>query len=191
MQHLFQVFAIYFSLFLLTETCGCPATLYTNYAPSKPYIFRDKFGNINGLLPYIVNNLTSFACGICKRTTNAGLSALDFNKNGKNGWAEKRSISDVQRDIDSYVYVSFPILGQQELTYFLGNAFVPVIKHPGVVFFIIKESLDQQVASMIKSVLDIWPIVVINVLMIAVAGIIIWSLVSRALIFFFFAIGHD
>ena len=143
-----------------------------------PYIHRDNLGNVQGLLPDIITNMSDSACGVCERSTNNGLTRIDYSNNGKNGWAEKSTIMDIQRDIDSYVQASFPLLGRQELTHYLGFAFVPVIKHPGVVFFIIKESLDEQVSAMMKSLFSVWPIIFINGLLIVMTGIIIWSLVS-------------
>ena len=171
----------FFVIFI--ETCACPPTIHTNYASMLPYIHRDKSGNIKGLLPYIITNMSDFACGGCKRSTNNCLTVINYSNNGKNGWAEKSTIMDVKRDIDSYVQVSFPLLGRQELTHYLGFAFVPVIKHPGVVFFIIKESLDEQVSAMMKSIFSVWPIIFINGLLIVMTGIIVWSLVSFQVLF--------
>ncbi len=162
------------TLQLFSETCSCPPIIYTNYAASKPYIYKDNDGKMKGLFADMLQNLTSYACGGCKTRT----SVLDFVTNGKNGWAEKKSLTEMKKDIDDYVHLSFPIFGSTVLETYNGYAFVSVFPHPGVVYYIIKDTLAKQVSGMISSVLNTWPIFLINVLLITMSGFCIWALVS-------------
>ena len=151
--------------------------MYTNFAASAPYIYRDSKGNINGLFASILSNLTQYTCGTCKRSPE---SQLDYKNNGKNGWAEKQSLREMKKDIDNYVDISFPVFGSNELTTYYGFSFVPVFSHPGVVYFIIKDSIQDQIANMMRGVLETWPIFAVNVVLLTLAGYIIWALVSIA-----------
>ncbi|XP_065061575.1 uncharacterized protein LOC135688582 isoform X2 [Rhopilema esculentum] len=153
------------------DTCPCPEVIYTNFAASSPYMFRDKNGEIKGLIASILKNMTSSVCGTCKR---APMSVLSFKSNGKNGWAEKRSIKEMKMDIDDYVHMSFPIFGNSELDLYNGYAFVPLFSHPGVIYFIIKDTLAEQIRGMILNVLNTWPIFLINMLLIILSGFCIW-----------------
>lgn len=130
---------------------------------------------MQGLLVEILNNATVFTCGYCQRPKQ---TTIDFTKNGKNGWAEKRSLNEMKKDIDDYVHVSFPVFGSTELTSYYGYAFVPVFSHPGVVYFIIKDSLMDQANQMLSDVFNTWPIFFINLLFVTISGFIIWGLVS-------------
>ena len=130
---------------------------------------------MQGLFVKMLNNVTDFTCGNCQRPKK---TAINFIKNGKNGWAEKKSLNEMKKDIDDYVHVSFPVFGGTELTSYYGYAFVPVFSHPGVVYFIIKDSVTDQVNRMISDVFSTWPIFLINLLFVTISGYIIWSLVS-------------
>ena len=164
------------------DTCACPEIIYTNFAASAPYMYRDQNGNMNGLIIDVLQNMTSYACGNCKRAEGTRLSVLS---NGKNQWAEKRSLNDMKKDIDDNVHTSFPIFGSSERVSYNGYAFVPLFSHPGVIFYIIKDPLRTQVIGMIKNVFNTWPIILINLLMIVISGFIIWALVSYTLKLFY------
>ncbi len=130
--------------------------------------------------------ITSYTCRGCKNQK----STLDFVSNGKNGWAEKKSIREMKKDIDDYVQLSFPVFGSSELDFYNGYAFVPVFPHPGMVYFIIKDTLAKTVGGMIITVLKTWPIFLINVLFITLSGFFIWALVSPLILhaLFFYSI---
>ena len=130
---------------------------------------------MKGLIVDILQNMTSFACGICKR---ARQTSINFANNGKNYWAEKRSLKEMKKDIDNSVHASFPIFGNREVTSYNGNEFVPLFRHPGVIYYIIKDPLKAQVLAMIKNILNTWPIFLLNLLLIILSGIAIWALVS-------------
>ena len=76
---------------MFSETCSCPDVIYTNYAALKPYIYRDTQGNMVGIFENLLKNITSAICGLC----NGRSGRIDFINDGKNGWAEKKSIAQV------------------------------------------------------------------------------------------------
>ena len=164
-----------FKLQFFLETCACPPIIYTNYAASAPYIYKDSLGNRKGLLVDILENATRYTCDACKRST----TIIDYVNNGKNGQAEKRSLNEVKKDIDNFVQISFPAFGSTELTTYYGFPFTPVFSHPGVVYYIIKDSMNDIVVKMMGNIFRTWPIFLINVLLVILSGYIIWALVSK------------
>ena len=67
--------------------------IYTNYAQTKPYIYRDAEGNMHGLFKTLLQNITKNVCGMC----NGKSSTIDYVRDGKNGWAEKQSTVQVTK----------------------------------------------------------------------------------------------
>lgn len=104
---------------------------------------------------------------------------VDFVNNGKNGAAEKISLNAMKNDIDGYIGVSFPAFGSTELETYYGYQFVPVFSHPGVVFYIIKDAMADQLQKMMDNVIRTWPIFLVNILFIILSGYFIWALVSN------------
>ena len=151
--------------------------MYTNFAASAPYMYRDSHGTMKGLIIDVLQNMTVHACGKCNRTRQTILNVVS---NGKNYWAEKRSLKDMKKDIDESVHASFPIFGSSHMMSYNGYEFVPLFPHPGVIYYIVKDSLATQVLAMIKNILNTWPIFLFNILLILISGVIIWALVSFA-----------
>ena len=130
---------------------------------------------MRGLIVDVLQNMTSHACSICNRVRQ---TSINFANNGKNYWAEKRSMKEMKKDIDNNVHASFPIFGNSEVTSYYGYEFVPLFRHPGVIYYIIKDSLKAQVLEMTNNILNTWPIFLLNLLLIILSGIAIWALVS-------------
>ena len=164
------------SICFFIETCACPPIIHTNFAASAPYIYRDSSGKRQGLLVDILENATRHTCSSCKNPT---ATVIDYVNNGKNGWAEKSSLNEVKKDIDNFVEISFPAFGSTELTSYYGFPFTPVFAHPGVVYYIIKESMNDLAIKMMSNVFGTWPIFLINILMVILSGYIVWALVSK------------
>ena len=163
------------SLPIPLDTCTCPEVIYTNFAASAPYVHRDPDGTMKGLIIDVLQNMTAQACGKCNRTQQ---TTLNIVSNGKNYWAEKRSLKDMKKDIDDNVHASFPIFGSSHMMTYNGYEFVPLFPHPGVIYYIIKDTLATQVSEMIMNILNTWPIFLLNILLIFISGVIIWVLVS-------------
>ena len=88
----------------------------------------------------------------------------------------------MKRDIDNYIGISFPAFGSTEMTEYYGFGFAPVFSHPGVIYYIIKDSLSDQVLKMLGNVVNTWPIFLINILFITISGYIIWALVRKTFV---------
>jgi len=56
--------------------------------------------------------------------------------------------------------------------------YVSVVEHPGVVLIVRDRVWQEVVIDMIKAILNIWPLVLMNLLIMMVAGFIVWLLVS-------------
>ena len=74
--------------------------------------------------------------------------------------------------------MSFTISGREEMTTFIGKPYVSLIVHPGMVIFMPKPSIPEQVNEMVASLFNLWPIFIINIAFISMAGIIFAALVS-------------
>ena len=84
----------------------------------------------------------------------------------------------MKTDMDDFVHISFPIFGNSEMMAYNGFQFVPLFNHPGVIYYIVKDTLKTKVIGMIRNVLDTWPMLVINALLILLSGYIVWALVG-------------
>ncbi len=80
---------------------------------------------------------------------------------------------------------SFPILGATYGAAYQGHVFVPIVSHPGVVHFVIKEAWTEQAIDVALKIREVWPLFVINILLIIIAGFCIWALVSHQVYVFF------
>ncbi len=79
--------------------------------------------------------------------------------------------------IDDYTHVSFVISGRTELASYLGRPYVAAVDHPGMILFIPKETVAEQVSRSLNLLWNLWPIFVINLVFICLAGIIYFCLV--------------
>ena len=80
--------------------------------------------------------------------------------------------------VDAFTDITFPITGNKLLNEFIGYPFVPLVDHPGVIVIVKEKNVNDIVLDMIMSILGIWPLFVINVVMMSLAGLIMWMLVS-------------
>ena len=158
--------------FLLAETCAFPKVIYTNFASSAPYVYKNASGHIKGLFGDILREVIKSNYSNCEQQ-----ATIDFATNGRNGWAEKKTIIEMKKDAgDSHI--SFPIFGGTYSTTYQGYAFVPVVPHPGVVHFTIKNNLTDQAQDIGKKVWETWPLFSFNVLLLTIVGFCIWAVVS-------------
>lgn len=73
---------------------------------TKPYIYRNGNGNIEGLFAILLQNITRHVCGLC----NGKDSEIDYVNDGKNGWAEKQSTERVTQGIPFFFSIFIFIL---------------------------------------------------------------------------------
>lgn len=81
------------------------------------------------------------------------------------------------RDV-GYVDVSFPIFGGTSGATHQGHVFVPVVQHPGVVHFRIRDTWDEQALDIALKIRETWPLFIIIILLMVIGGFGIWALVS-------------
>ena len=60
---------------------------------------------------------------------------------------------------------------------FTGYPFISIIQHPGVVLIGRDKLWNDVIREMIVAILNVWPLIVLNVLIMIVAGFIVWLLV--------------
>ena len=161
------------------ETCRCPEVISTNYYAVKPYNYYSEDGKLLiGVFPQIIDDMISYVCGKCQRSSGFVDTRLDKFHNGRNALAMKSNAERAVREIDEYTDLSFPIIAQTTLDMFTGYPFIPLINHPGVVVIAKDKSIDEIVADKLMLIFAIWPLMLINVLFMVLAGFIVWVGVS-------------
>ncbi|XP_048586559.1 uncharacterized protein LOC5521005 [Nematostella vectensis] len=165
--------------FTYGETCRCPSVIYTNYWLLSPYT-RPFNSTVSGLLPQIIQNMTAWVCESC--SNGHGPTRLDFrNKDEYGGPALKASMAQVAEDITVGTKISFPLNGNKYMTKYPGGLpFFPLVMSPGVAFLAREETIESSAKSMFFSVLKCFPMIGFSLMLVYIAGFIIWLLDSRA-----------
>ncbi len=81
--------------------------------------------------------------------------------------------------IDQYTHLSFAVSGMKDLEAILDQPYVGAVDHPGMILFVPKETISEKVTATLKLLGSLWPIFVVNIVLIALAGIIFISLVRN------------
>ena len=131
-------------------------------------------------------------CGICNTPNGPRKTVLNLFRDGRKGFALKSSEKKAIAQVDGYTDISFPITANKMLDEFLGYPFVPLIDHPGVIVIVKEKNINDIVIDMIMSILGLWPLFMINLVLMFLAGLVMWMLVCDILIsmFFFFLFFH-
>ena len=166
-----------FIQFLYLETCRCPPLVSSNFVLLPPYLTKTESGELEGPFGKILTDLVEVSCGVCTTSNGDITTKLDKIRNGRNMYAEKSSQLRAVQDIDSFTDLSFPIIGSQLVDEFMGYPFVSLIGHPGVVLIVKDRNINEIVLGMIELILSVWPLIVVNVLMMILAGFLVWLLV--------------
>ena len=103
---------------------------------------------------------------------------MDMKYNGRRSFAQKTIEIQAIQEIDQFTDLTFPVVGSKFLDSFLGYPYVSIVEHPGVVLIVRDKDWQEVVIEMIKAILGIWPLVLMNILVMLVAGFIVWLLVS-------------
>lgn len=160
--------------FRLLETCAYPPVIYTNFYSHAPYVHKNTSGHVNGLFAEILRGLMSPIYNNC---IDRNQSTINFQSDGNENSAEKETLQQMTKDI-GYVDVSFPIFGRTFGATHHGHVFVPVVPHPGVVHFRIRNTWNEQALDITLKIRETWPLFVISILLIIIAGFFVWALVS-------------
>ena len=122
-------------------------------------------------------------CGVCNTPSGPRKTLLDLSRDGRKGFARKSSEKKTIDQIDSFTDISFPITGNKMLDELIGYPFVPLIDHPGVIVIVKEKNVNDIVMDMIVAILGIWPLLLINLVMLCLAGLVMWMLVREHLVF--------
>lgn len=173
---------------IVAETCKCKKVIYTNYYNNPPYVQNsgNTQGVPGGIFPAILKDLIPETCGTCDQITSNHSTEIDFSQNGKNQFAKKRNVDRVLDDIDDFTQLSFQITSIADITGSNDFVFVGVIKYPGAIFLVRKPSTSEHVEKLVGEVFKVLPVLFIDFLMIILAGLIIWALVSYFSLVIFF-----
>ena len=81
--------------------------------------------------------------------------------------------------------ILFPVLGETTSSSIHGAFYVPLIFIPGGTLLYIRDLSAKAVASqLIEAVFQIWPLITIALLLALVAGVVIWFMVCKSVLFF-------
>ena len=98
------------------------------------------------------------------------------------------SITTIVSDPDSLSHLAkngsadlvYPVLGETTSSSVHGSSFVPLKFIPGGTLLYIKDqSAKTFISELTKAVLEVWPLVIVSLLLAFVAGVIIWFMVCR------------
>ena len=163
--------------FYTSETCACPSVMTSTYQVLSPYVTRESDGKLGGILPRLVERMTSSCCTTCSRTV------VNFDHDGQGNLSVKATYPDLVKSIDQATTFAFPIMGYPDTDKYNSHfGFIPAVETPGMVVLVKKQSADNLALTVLKSVLGIWPMLLINVLLAVLAGIVMWMLVCNKLI---------
>ena len=93
--------AIIKRMYLLAETCAFPQVIYTNFVSCAPYVYKNALGHIKGLFAANLQNVVKSNYSNCKQQ-----AAIDFVTNGRNGWAEKKTINEIKKTLENLTSAS-------------------------------------------------------------------------------------
>ena len=124
-----------------------------------------------------MSDVVEQSCGECQTTNGIVKTVLDKDRNGRGVFAEKSSQLRTVEDIDEITDFTFPIISGTFAEEFMGYPFVPLIKYPGMMLIVKDKSINEIVLDMILMILSVWPLILINLLMMILAGYLVWLLV--------------
>lgn len=132
---------------------------------------------LDGIFPTIIRDMITSVCGFCP-DANQNTTTVDLTSNGKYDYASKSTLERVVEDIDDFTQLSFPLSASVKATDSIDMVYVPILKYPGALFIIRKYDIHEHVIHVVVQILQIWPLFVINFMLILFVGAAIWLLVS-------------
>ena len=160
-------------MFCLTlETCDCPSSMTSTFQILPPYVMRKRDGAPGGILPEMIQRMTSLCCVRCSGTV------VSFDQDGLGKTSEKDTYPELLTSLHQSTTFAFPIVGYAGSNKYMSRfGFIPGVESPGMVVMVKKKSAEKITSTVLKSVFGIWPMLAINVLLAVIAGIIMWMLV--------------
>ena len=159
------------------ETCRCPEVVTSSFYLLPPYTYQSKGNGGDGIFIEILRHMIPTICGKCKRRNGIVSTTIDFKHNGRGNYAQKKLEIQAIQEIDAFTDLTFPIIGTEYLDKFLDYPFIPVLEYPGAVVIAKDKEWTEVVNDMIVALLSVWPLIVVNTLIMIVAGFVVWLLV--------------
>ena len=150
-----------------------------NWYESKPYMVKESNGVLSGIFKEIADDMIKKSCSTC----NGIVPKIHYYVTPSGENAEKISELQVKSRIQNGYHISFPIFGRSEMRQFMDNhIFIELVRSPGSAM-IVNGAIDYttKTVNAFKSVIKIWPMILIIIFISIVFGILLWSFVSKLL----------
>ena len=117
------------------------------------------------------------SCGVCNDNKKREIYFFK-SRDGEN--TEKRSEIKLIDSISSKFHINFPVFGQVETTAYMERfIFISVVKSSGSAMIIRDEHvMSAKTTAVFKSVMGVWPVLVLSFFITVMIGILIWFTVS-------------
>ena len=130
-----------------------------------------------GIFPEFLETMVRSVCGNCSSYKDL-TSYYDRTKSGKN--PVKESEMQLKGNVNDDVHFYFPISGLKATTVFQSvYQFVQIVESPGSAFIVVDQSKKPKTKQMINSLFAVWPLMIMILLLMTLAGILIWLTVSN------------
>ncbi|XP_031569306.1 protein sidekick-2-like [Actinia tenebrosa] len=152
------------------ETCRCSKELTTSWYMMEPYVTHNQ-STTSGLIPRILEPLVTWCCGNCYN--GHGQTDINLIHDGQGNNAQKSNATQV---LVPNTDLMFPVYGFYGKTTHEDYGYLSVVTSPGISFI----TLTQEMTSvMFKSTSESWPLFVMMLVMVLLAGVLTWLLDSN------------
>ena len=146
----------------------------TNWYSVPPYMSR-KEGSYEGPFPFILDWVTRTCCMPC--INGHGPTAVDYEHDRGGMTAEKDNVSVVHKN-EYEADMSFPIEGYKGQSRYGTYRYVPLMESAGVAFVASLPTAEEKTNFVIMVCTACFPMLVMTILMMLLAGTVLWALVS-------------
>ena len=146
----------------------------TNWYSFPPYMSREGSSYV-GPFPYILNWATRRCCKPC--LNGHGHTSVDYEHDRWNMTAEKNNVSLVYK-IEHEADMSFPIEGFKGQSRYGVYRYIPLIESAGVALVAPLPSAEEKANTVIRVGTACFPMLLLTLLMVLLAGAVLWALVS-------------
>ena len=148
-----------------------------NWYENKPYMVKESSGVLRGIFHEIADVMIKKSCSACNGIT----PKVNYYVTPSGETAEKTSELHVKSRIQNGYHISFPIFGRSEMRQFMDNhIFIELVRSPGSAM-VVNGAIDYttKTVNAFKSVISIWPMILIIIFISTIFGILLWSFVSK------------
>lgn len=146
----------------------------TNWYSFPPYMVRNE-NSYEGIFPFILNKVASTCCKPC--LNGHGPTTVDYEHDKEHMAAEKHNVSLVHKN-EYEADMSFPVEGHKGQSRYGVYRYVPLMESAGVALVAPLPSAEEKAHFVIHVGVACFPMLLLAVLMVLLAGAILWALVS-------------